>query len=391
MDENWTFDPSQYDPTRAGELPPFINPPKIERPVNLYAEYPLMALTDVESGENVPDFVEGVLVLGSLHVVYGQSHAGKTWWALDIAMHVAAGLKWRDRAVEQGTVVYLSLEGSSSFKLRVDAWCRHFDPERKAHFAMIEHSINFCELSDIAKLINTLKTAERNIGPVKLVVVDTLARAMAGKNENSPEDLGLVVSHCNQISKTCGAAVLLIHHSGKDEAKGARGHSLLRAATDIEIEIVGNGSDEKSANVKKHRDFGDGVEFPFKVLPVQMGKNRRDKPLWSAVIEHLGVAVPTPGPKKHERRSPKKMVGDAQLEACLKALKDCLEFARDKRGVQKMGAFRESCKHIIGCDNAGTFNKQFTRQIQKLLVQDIIEMDADGWIKLKGEPVRDIP
>ena len=30
---------------------------------------------------------------------------------------------------------------------------------------------------------------------------------------------------------------MLVHHTGKDTAKGARGHSLLRAATDTEIEV----------------------------------------------------------------------------------------------------------------------------------------------------------
>ena len=36
-----------------------------------------------------------------------------------------------------------------------------------------------------------------------------------------------------------GAAVLLVHHSGKDEAKGMRGHSALLGALDAELAIEG--------------------------------------------------------------------------------------------------------------------------------------------------------
>jgi hypothetical protein len=51
--------------------------------------------------------------------------------------------------------------------------------------------------------------------------------------------MGLALSHCKHIYEVTGAIVLLVHHSGKDAAKGARGWSGIRAAADTEIEIVG--------------------------------------------------------------------------------------------------------------------------------------------------------
>ena len=35
-----------------------------------------------------------------------------------------------------------------------------------------------------------------------------------------------------------------VHHCGKDAARGAGGHSSLRAATDVELEITRSGEDE---------------------------------------------------------------------------------------------------------------------------------------------------
>ena len=69
------------------------------------------------------------------------------------------------------------------------------------------------------------------------MVVDTLARAMTG-NENAPEDMGSFVAACGRIREACEGHVLVVHHCGKDAAKGARGHSSLRAATDVELEVT---------------------------------------------------------------------------------------------------------------------------------------------------------
>jgi hypothetical protein len=72
---------------------------------------------------------------------------------------------------------------------------------------------------------------------VRLVVIDTLARAMAGGNENSSEDMGLAVKSIDAVKNASGAHVGIVHHSGKNEAMGARGHSSLRAAVDTEVEL----------------------------------------------------------------------------------------------------------------------------------------------------------
>jgi RecA-family ATPase len=62
--------------------------------------------------------------------------------------------------------------------------------------------------------------------PVKMVVIDTLA----GGNENGPEDMGQMVRSMDQIRAETGSWDGFIHHSGKDAAKGSRGHTSLRAA-----------------------------------------------------------------------------------------------------------------------------------------------------------------
>ena len=90
-------------------------------------------------------------------------------------------------------------------------------------------------------MLALLASIRERHGRVALVVVDTLARAMTG-NENPPDDMGKFVAACGRIREACEGHVLIVHHSGKDLAKGARGHSSLRAATDVELEVT-NGQD----------------------------------------------------------------------------------------------------------------------------------------------------
>src|SRR3954453_12702372 len=75
--------------------------------------------------------VKGVLGDGEMGVVYGESGGGKTFFALDLALHVAAGKEWRGRRVRQGGVVYVAAEGGHGINNRVVAFKRHRDVQNK--------------------------------------------------------------------------------------------------------------------------------------------------------------------------------------------------------------------------------------------------------------------
>jgi hypothetical protein len=64
--------------------------------------------------------------------------------------------------------------------------------------------------------------------------------------------------------------VILIHHSGKDASKGARGWSGLRAAAEFEMEVA-RCDDDRVAILSKLKDGEDGLEFGFKLKQVPLG------------------------------------------------------------------------------------------------------------------------
>lgn len=263
---------------------------------------PLEWFEDIQPVLEARDFVQGLLTEGAAGVVYGESNAGKTFWTTDLALHVAAGKEWNGRRVEQGAVLYAVLEGGNGFRNRVAAW-------RKAHgyeqtplpFAAVPVALNLLDPeADTPRLVQTIRTAEARAGhPFKLIIIDTLSRAMAGGNENAPDDMGALVRNMDAIRQATGAAVLFIHHSGKDQARGARGHSLLRAAIDTEIEVTADDTaGTKAATVVKQRDLTKGAVFGFRLDTVVLGQNEHGEDVTTCVAEPLPGVAATRGPDK---------------------------------------------------------------------------------------------
>ncbi len=249
---------------------------------------PLVYFQDVEPALTGDDFVEGLLIRAAMSVFYGPSNCGKTFFACDLALHVAMGKPWNGREVAQGGVIYCALEGSHGIRNRVAAWAKHYGVEgAPIPFAIIPVALDLLNPeADTSRLIAAIQEAAAKMGwNVALVVMDTLSRAMAGGNENAPEDMGALVMNSDRIRQATGAHVAWIHHSGKDQAQGARGHSLLRAATDTEIEISRPDANSPStARVTKQRELEiDGV-WTFSLERVELGTNHRGKPVTSCIV-----------------------------------------------------------------------------------------------------------
>lgn len=253
----------------------------------------LVWFREIEPVTDAMDFVQGVLLEKGSSVIYGRSNAGKTFFATDLALHIAAGREWFGKRVERGPVVYCVLEGSIGFHNRVHAWaCRHHMDDKDLPFAAIKSSMNLLDPeADTAELIRTVQHVEKRLGePVKLLVVDTLSRALAGGNENAPDDMGALVRNMDQIRLETGAHVLFIHHSGKDEAKGARGHTILQGAIDTEVEVFADdASPAKTATVVKQREMKKGEVFEFSLDIVELEQNRHGEMVTTCVVKPAGV------------------------------------------------------------------------------------------------------
>jgi hypothetical protein len=238
-------------------------------------------------------FIKHLLGSTGMAVLYGAPGSGKTFFALWIGLSVAAEQLFFGRRVRPGGVLYIAAEAGRSIENRVAAAKQKFP--KGLPFAAITSPIDLCkDDADLNRLIAQIEATELGM-PIRFIIIDTLSRVLAGGNENGPEDMGALVGNLDRLREATGAFVLLVHHSGKDLARGARGHNLLLAATDTEMEAAHDkDTGTHTARVTKQRDYSTEGSFTFKLRQVDLGLDEDGDPVTSCVIEETDAASAPP-------------------------------------------------------------------------------------------------
>lgn len=109
------------------------------------------------------------------------------------------------------------------------------------------------------------------LGGGTVVVIDTLALAAGGLEENSASEMSSAILGAKALQEACAGLVLVVHHAGKDAAKGMRGSSALFAAMDVVIEVTRSPQDARAWRLEKSKEGQDGVGAAFKLCSVPLG------------------------------------------------------------------------------------------------------------------------
>jgi len=246
--------------------------------------------------------IKSVLPRAQFGVFYGASGSGKSFFVFDMAAAIARGIDWRGHKTIKSRVLWIAAEGQEDMRKRVFGYCiaNNIDPA-DLPMQFIANAPNLMEVADVKALIRKIKEA----GEFDLIIIDTLAQVMPGGNENSGEDMGKVMGHCKEITRLTGAMVAPVHHSGKDESRGARGWSGLRAACDFEYEIIRAGED-RVAIVTKMKGGADGDEFGFRLQTLIVSKDEDGDDETTCVVEFTDASrasvTVTAGPKGDGRK-----------------------------------------------------------------------------------------
>jgi RecA/RadA recombinase len=240
-----------------------------ELPARSLGRFGPVPIYDLTQREPMGWLIKGVLPRAKLGILFGASGSGKTFVALDLAFSVARGIAWRTRRTMRARVVVIAAEGGSGLGKRGQAYAQHhgFDLRTVHDLHIITAAPNFLDGDDISEVIAEIK----NLGEVDLIIIDTLAQVTPGANENTSEDMGRALGNINLLHDATGAMNLAVHHAGKDLSKGSRGWSGIKAAADVQIEVLRHEDGRREIVIEKMKDGEDGVRWGFKLETVLLG------------------------------------------------------------------------------------------------------------------------
>lgn len=324
--------------------------------------------------------IKGWLQANSLMMVHGPSGGGKTFLILDMALRVAGGIDdWWGHKVKCGPVVYLAGEGHHGLRGRIAGW-------KQAHGVEsldLILSKGGCDLNSpdgYLKVSNGLKSLK--YAP-KLIIVDTLHRFLAG-DENSAVDAKTMLDACAGLMEEFGCAVILVHHTGVNEAAQdrARGSSAWRGALDIEINIKPANKEkgdpmEVRQMKSKDAELSETLAFDLKGVPIDGWLDEDGEQVTTAILEK-GVSMESGDKGKPNLKKHLKVLENAWLESDRKWTKDGRHAILDR-----------DCLKSYLIENEG-FNEQSVRQILKpsargkivnsLIDAGAIEIIGEGYI-----------
>lgn len=262
----------------------------------------------------------GVLPARGLAAIAGPSGSGKSFLAFDMAAAIAGGWRWFGQRVEAAPVVYAALEGEAGYKLRAQAWEAQHGEALPDGLRLMLDPFKLTETQDVQDLASVVAAGA-------VVIIDTLNRAAPESDENSSRDMGLILEAAKRLQALTGGLVVLVHHTGKDESKGLRGHSSLFAALDAVVTVSRDG-DRREWKMGKSKDGADGEAHTFKLQVETLGFDEHGDSLTSCVV------VPTNEPPKEPKG---KRMGECEVAV--------LEFLASRPGGVRKG---DVTKHFDG-------------------------------------------
>jgi hypothetical protein len=213
--------------------------------------------------------IQDYIIEIGMAAIVGPSGSGKSFIGLDIALCTAHGIEWHGLKVKKvKCAVYIAAEGGAGMGSRISAFDnKHGVDSDSVGFHLLPEAINLVDpATDIPDLHETLDEVQPN-----MIVVDTLARSFAGGDENSTKDMNQFIDNCGKLQVRYQCLVIIIHHTGKDVERGARGSSAFKAALDSEFSVKRiEGTEHISFVTSKQKDAPEARPLHLRLAKVEV-------------------------------------------------------------------------------------------------------------------------
>jgi hypothetical protein len=225
-----------------------------------------------------PWLFPGWLPQGAYAIMVGRHGSGKSFIALDMARSIAYGVGGWD-PTDTGPVLFAAGEGRTGQKKRVAAWNEYHKPVGKMPFVLADPVPTALNPETVKEFIEGALMLQPD--GYKLVIIDTLGRAMTGLNENAQEGASLMTAMVDRLRNELGiggtpATVMVLHHENK--MGKSRGSTVFEADADTVFTVKAKGG-ELTLAVDKQKDdapapavIWDMTEVLDSLVPVRTDK-----------------------------------------------------------------------------------------------------------------------
>jgi phage/plasmid primase-like uncharacterized protein len=247
--------------------------------------------------EPPPMLIKKMLPFNGIAFIGGQSGAGKTFLAIDIAVSLASGEPFFGHKVaERVGVAIFAAEGASTIPSRLTVARNHKAQGEILPIAWLGAVPNLADTKEVKAIVQRLRGVAarfRATHGVRLgaVICDTLAASFSLNDENDNSEASKAIRAMKIMSDALGIVVIPVHHFGKAAETGLRGASAWRAGCDVVISVLAN-RDETTGQcsnrriaLTKSRVGEEGWVAPFELRFVEIGVDEDGEKFGACYVE----------------------------------------------------------------------------------------------------------
>jgi hypothetical protein len=287
------FDPGP-PPAYMDDVPPWdMGPTPAARP-GAADGYVLEDFDTLEPGDQAW-CVKYLLPTVGLAILYGPSGGGKSFFMIDILRRICRGEPVLGRRSYPAGVIYLAAEGAQGVRKRIKG-ARDRYGELGGRFLLLAGQPNLTDNESVAVLTGQVlkgrATLKESGHELRIIVVDTLAAASPGVDENTAASMGAVLGELQSLAVDLRCLVFVVTHTGKDESRGIRGWGGQFANADAVISLTEPNGELRVGTVMKVKDGPSGDRFAFALEVVELGVDDDGDPITTCVcVEREAPAV----------------------------------------------------------------------------------------------------
>jgi len=319
----------------------------------------------IESWQSVKDepvnwLIEGVIPEKSFVALYGPPASFKSFIAMDIAECIASGRPWLGKEINgTGPVLYIAGEGHGGIGARIAAIKQHHNTPDSAQVYVVRSQINLrSSVDDFTALIVAIDELVQELGvDLRMIVIDTLARAFGGGNENSSDDMGAFIQATGKIQNRYKCSLMLLHHAGKDTTKGLRGHSSLLGAVDTQMEIMRFPETTKGLILmSKQKDGEDGQRYGFEAITVDIDRsdlgleNGSSLVIEASEVGDMKTSDAENKPEKGKAIGAKQKIAEKSLIVAIKTFGSIMDTPEGRKNTISLDQWKAEFTAMIGSD-----------------------------------------